>query len=55
MENKKIKDCPFCGGTSGMWWTFYRKYFIKCWICKAQTKEFNSEAEAIDAWNRREK
>lgn len=54
----KLKPCPFCGGTNidcleagfrtGVW-------FVQCDECYATFPDFDSEAEAIKAWNRRAK
>ena len=58
MKNK-LKPCPFCGDFSisgveehgenaGEW-------YIYCTGCFTRTAYYNTEAEAIAAWNRRDK
>lgn len=54
---KKLKKCPFCGKIAIIKKTsdhFTRKkYFIYCSKCKGRTKYYNTENEAIKAWNHR--
>ena len=58
MENKKFEDCPFCGSDeidtwdklSGAGKTVFYAFCCSC-LCAGPTAD--SEAEAIDAWNRR--
>jgi len=51
----KLKPCPFCGGegcvqVNGLTNT----YGVVCLDCFAETQPFwQTEKEAIDAWNRR--
>ena len=52
----ELKPCPFCGSTviwnlevgrnTDMW-------FVQCQDCFATFPHFDSEEEAIEAWNRR--
>ena len=52
----ELKPCPFCGGKNidlseaglktDVW-------FVQCWDCYATFPHFDSETEAIEAWNRR--
>jgi Lar family restriction alleviation protein len=51
MSEKKLLDCPFCGGEArfstedGNW--------INCKSCGAETDYFEQREEAIKAWNTR--
>ena len=42
----KLKKCPFCGGEAEIFW-------VICKECTAETKDFDTKEEAIEAWNRR--
>ena len=50
----QLKPCPFCGGYphpfTSMGQTWVR---MRCHRCEMQTRAFESEVEAITAWNRR--
>lgn len=56
---KELKPCPFCGGEAKI-----RDYSIQdlgpeidvfCTNCGGQTFVYETEGEAIEAWNRRAK
>lgn len=55
--NEKLKPCPFCGGEAeinrGYSFGMTYIYEVECENCKALMGVFESEAEAIEAWNRR--
>ena len=62
--SEKLERCPFCGGeayhdSASCWNHDEEKWMPNFWhrvICKNcgnQTKSFYTEAEAIEAWNRR--
>ena len=56
MEN--LKKCPFCGGEAVLRrrnpdYIMRDKCFISCVECKNKTKYYDSEEEAIKAWNKR--
>lgn len=53
--NNALKPCPFCGGQANVIeYLFHGLYGVKCQKCKAETYQFyESEEEAIEAWNRR--
>ena len=54
----ELKPCPFCGGEAE---TKRHKFFVGsdtygvvCTKCEARTSQFfDTQAEAIEAWNRR--
>ena len=47
-----LKPCPCCNGIS---WVYYRAFttYVYCDKCGLRTKDYDTEAEAIEAWNRR--
>lgn len=49
-----LKPCPFCGGEARIHFSVWGdSYYAKCCKCLAETKVHQTEAEAIEAWNRR--
>ena len=48
----ELKPCPCCNGIS---WVDYRAFttYVYCDKCGLRTKAYNTEAEAIEAWNTR--
>ena len=64
MENNRVQDsgareqlrpCPFCGGEANIYQMHFwdRTYTCECSDCGIETKPMNTEAEAIEARNRR--
>lgn len=56
MEN--IKSCPFCGGDSitrrrNPDHIMRNKVFVTCTKCKNKTGYYDTEEQAIAAWNKR--
>ena len=49
----KIKRCPFCGGDGKVWIYDYDGWIIGCENCGTRTEIYDTEEEAIEAWNRR--
>ena len=57
MSEEKLKPCPFCGGEASVYETGYMysapQYYICCDECGSGIAVFNTEQDAIEAWNRR--
>lgn len=57
MGNLELKPCPFCGGEAikGVACHVHEDYAfrVECRECKIVTPFYATEAEAIEAWNRR--
>ncbi|MDR1631217.1 MAG: Lar family restriction alleviation protein [Oscillospiraceae bacterium] len=55
--DKKLKPCPFCGGTAEAKWMSGPGWLVKCKKCSARTiggtNLENDEHAARAAWNRR--
>ena len=56
----ELKLCPFCGGTAFCNEYVYafdsycvETHLVECNGCHATTFEYDTEEEAIEAWNRR--
>ena len=55
---EKLKACPFCGEAAvvrrrNQDHIMRDKYFVCCVKCKGKTKYYDTEEEAITAWNQR--
>lgn len=52
-----LKPCPFCGGEAEMKYevspAFGDIYYVQCECLRAQTQLYQTESEAIAAWNAR--
>lgn len=52
--DNEMNECPFCGSENiSRVLTVGMKWMIGCNTCGCRTKEFDSDLEAITAWNRR--
>lgn len=51
----EIKNCPFCGEKASVWTTYYmgRTWGVICEGCGVRNMNYETEEEAIEAWNRR--
>ena len=47
----ELKPCPFCGCNAIV--EGYSNWWVRCECCLVETRTFKTEAEAIEAWNRR--
>lgn len=52
IEKCEPKGCPLCGGDSSAH-HHITKWFIQCKRCNCRSGIYNSEQEALRAWNRR--
>ena len=59
--SETLKPCPFCGGDAKIKCgeivnryntAVYRHYHVECMSCGVDTRYFDTEADAIEAWNR---
>ena len=54
MSEIKIRNCPFCGGSSRVKIDrYYLGYRVQCDTCAACTALYDTENGAIRAWNTR--
>lgn len=59
--SEKLKPCPFCGGKAEIRTMIYAGnalYYVRCprincFIHCFTKKKYETEAEAVEAWNRR--
>ena len=55
--NNTLLPCPFCGGSDCRTYKFTPDAIFKCWgvwcACSAKVTGFETEQDAIAAWNRR--
>lgn len=52
MNNEELKPCPFCGGEAEIVMSGGDRR-VECKKCGARSDWYDTEAEAIAAWNRR--
>lgn len=52
---EQLRPCPFCGGEANIYQMHFwgTTYTCECSDCGIETKPMDTEAEAIEAWNRR--
>lgn len=51
--NFELKPCPFCGNVHLSVLDYESRHRVECPFCGTRTGNYNSEQDAIDAWNRR--
>lgn len=54
MTEPKLKPCPFCGGKASTYVAYDDGYYVCCDECGCGLPVYNTEQEAIEAWNTRQ-
>ena len=49
----KLKPCPFCGGEASTYVAYDDGYYVCCDECGCGLPVYNTEEEAVEAWNKR--
>ena len=49
----KLRRCPFCNGEATTYIAYDDGYYVCCGECGCGLPVYNTEAEAIEAWNKR--
>lgn len=49
----KLKPCPFCGSTVGLYVSYGSRYVVQCNYCHIGTIHMESKQKAIELWNHR--
>lgn len=49
----KLKPCPFCGSTAGLYESYDGRYVVQCNYCTIGTIHMKNEQDAIELWNHR--
>ena len=53
-EKYMLKPCPFCGKVPSLWANDTEEnFFVRCSSCFAQSDEYFTRTDAVDAWNKR--
>lgn len=50
--SEELKPCPFCGGEAQTGKSYSGFYSVECMNCGMQSGYYDTESEAITAWNR---
>jgi len=49
-------SCPFCGGPPRLYSALFFGWYVQCGTCGAKAGRIqNTEREAVEIWNRRDK
>jgi Lar family restriction alleviation protein len=51
--SEKLKPCPFCGGQADIIRSANHWFFVRCPACEASKPGFETENDAVEAWNSR--
>ena len=49
----ELRKCPFCGGEASIYVAYDDGYYVCCDECGCGLPVYNTEQEAIEAWNKR--
>lgn len=49
----ELRKCPFCGGEASTYVAYDDGYYVCCNECGCGLPVYNTEQDAIEAWNRR--
>ena len=49
----KLKPCPFCGSTAGLYESYDGRYVEQCNYCTIGTIHMKNKQDAIELWNHR--
>jgi Lar family restriction alleviation protein len=49
----KLKRCPFCGSTAGLYENYDGSYIVQCNYCCIGTIHMKNKQNAIKLWNHR--
>jgi Lar family restriction alleviation protein len=49
----ELRKCPFCGGEASTYVAYDDGYYVCCDECGCGLPVYNTEQEAIEAWNKR--
>lgn len=52
-DDVKLKPCPFCGSTAGLYVSYEGMYAVRCDYCRIGTVLTKNEQDAIELWNHR--
>ncbi len=52
MTSDNLKPCPFCGSLPVLNHCGFSDFWVECYICETWTGNFETEIEAINAWEK---
>ena len=53
IEDMSMRPCPFCGNTDPYINEYEGQFFAECPECQCNTRLFDTEKDAVNAWNER--